>query len=193
MMSAVRNPSNHHPRARAQHIEELRLPRPPRFVFRAQNSKPLFTVFRVAFHEFQSRLLFRQWRSTHIYAQHIAEPQVFAHTLMYHLFLNAAAAGISVARAAMHIFITEFAPRADNLDSLCFVGVHHKVVNHRRASRIFLTASSAIGNQHKSGPGMLARRKKEGGQIALPISLSNCKVTYRLQLSLTMFTSVTFR
>src|ERR1700675_2391649 len=179
MMSAVRNPARHNPRARARHIEELRPPRPPRFAFRAQSSKPLFTVLRVTFHEFQPRLVVRQWRSTHIYTQHIAEPQVFAHALMYHLFLHAAPAGITIARAAMHVFITEFAPRADNLDSLCFVGFHQKVVNHRRASRIFLTASSAIGNQHKSGPGTLARRNKAGGQISIPLFTPNSEREFR--------------
>jgi hypothetical protein len=51
----------------------------------------------------------------------VAEPQVLASTLMHHLFLNAATAGISVARSAMHIFITEFTPRADNFDSFGFV------------------------------------------------------------------------
>src|ERR1700730_692437 len=119
MMSAVGDPARHNPGTRTWHVEELRLTGPPRLLFRAQNSKPLLTVFRVAFHEFQSRLRRRQRWRTHIDAQHVAEPQVFAHALMHHLFPNAASARIAVARPAMQMVIAEFTPRADNFDSLC--------------------------------------------------------------------------
>src|ERR1700693_6111663 len=116
MMSAVRDPARHNPRARPRHIEELRLTGPPRFLFRAQNSKPLIAIFRVTFHEFHSRLGLWQRRRTHIDAQHIAKPQVFSHAWMHHLFPNAAPAIIAVARPAMHIVISEFTPRADNFE-----------------------------------------------------------------------------
>ena len=73
------------------------------------------------------------WPATgcvHIDAQHVAEPQIFADALMNHLFVNAAPAGVVVARSARKIFVTKFAPGADDFDSFGFVGFYQEVVSH---------------------------------------------------------------
>jgi len=95
MMGRVRYPPHHHPGPRSRDIEKLRQALPPRFLFRAQLLQPFAAVFCIPFHEFQPRLLRRQRRLAHFDSQHRAEPQVFAHALMNHLFPYAAPARIA--------------------------------------------------------------------------------------------------
>jgi len=77
-----------------------------------------------------------------------------------------------------HIFVTEFTPCADNFDSFCCVSVHQKVVDHRRASQIFLTACSAVGNHRAPCHGIRGGKKREGKMPSLLHPCINCKAKF---------------
>src|SRR2546428_10106271 len=89
VMRGMSNTASHHPRTGALHVKEHGLLLPPCFNFLLQCGEALPAVFCVEFDELQTPFQFRKRGSAHIDAEHIAKPQILAHTLMYHLLVDA--------------------------------------------------------------------------------------------------------
>src|ERR1700678_379762 len=132
MMRGMRHPPRHHPRSGSLHIEELCFPFPPCFVFALQLRQTLPAVLSVPLHKLESRFLLWQWRSTDVDPQHVAEPQVFAHALVHHLFMNAAPSRVALERPQRKILIPELAPHADYFYPLCCVCFDQECISHSR-------------------------------------------------------------
>jgi len=98
-----------------------------------QRSQPLFAVFGITFDELQASLLFGQRWSAYVDPEHVAEPQVFGHALVHHLLVDTAASGVTQARTDREIFVAEFAPDAEDLDTLGFVGLDEEFEFHAGA------------------------------------------------------------
>src|SRR6266446_1233024 len=130
MVRGMRNPANHHPRPRSLHIEEFRFGLPPAIIFRLQFRKPFPAVLRVALHEFQARLQRWQRRRTNVNPQHVDKPQIFAHALMHHLFVNAAPSRVSLSRTHRQVLVAEFTPHAHNFYPLGPVRFHQEFISH---------------------------------------------------------------
>src|SRR5689334_2011764 len=123
MMGSMGHAASHYPGTRPPHVKKRRLPFPPRIVFAPQHSQALFAVFRIASHEFQSDLIFRQWRCSDVNVEHGPKPDVFADTLMHHMFVNTASARVSWVRSNREILVSEHAPGANHLDALGLVSL----------------------------------------------------------------------
>src|SRR5438093_1331586 len=90
VMRGVRQAAGHHPCSGAFHIEKPRWSLPPAFVLLSEDRKPLSAVFRVASYETRARFFLRKRRSADVDSEHGPEPRVLAHTLVHHLFVDAA-------------------------------------------------------------------------------------------------------
>ncbi len=121
----------HHPGTGALHIEKGRAAFPPGFVFRLKYGEALAGVFGVALDELEASLLLGQRRSGNVDAEHGAKPQIFTHTLMHHLLMHAAAAGVAGAGANRQVSVAELAPDAEDFYPLGGVGFDQEVVAHR--------------------------------------------------------------
>src|SRR5579864_3489327 len=130
MMRRMRHPTHHNPRPRSLHVKEFRIRLPPCVVLVLQRRQALSAVLRIALDELQPRFRSRQRRSPHINSEHVPEPQVLAHALMYHLLAHAAPPRISFPWPHRKIRIAELAPHADHLHPLGRVSLHQKCVSH---------------------------------------------------------------
>src|SRR6185312_678088 len=104
------DPTRHDPCAGTHYIEEHRFRFPPKFLFRSQGAKAFCAVLGVTPDKVQAGLWVWKRRGVYVDPQHVREPSVFAHTLMNHLLVNAAAAPVRGRRPDRHIFIRKLAP-----------------------------------------------------------------------------------
>jgi hypothetical protein len=122
--------TRHHPGPWAAHIKELSLFLPPRFVLLTQSIQSFAAILCITSHELQTSFLMREGWSTHINAQHVAKPEILAHTLMDHLLVHTAASRIILERAHVKILIRELTPDTDHFDAFGFVCLNQEIVSH---------------------------------------------------------------
>src|SRR5215469_7309198 len=98
MMGGMGHAASHHPGPGPPYVEKRRLPLPPRLIPAPQRRQAFSAVLRVLPHEFQSDFVFRQRRRSDINIEHCPKPDVFADTLMHHMFVNTTSARIGWVR-----------------------------------------------------------------------------------------------
>ena len=117
------NSPGHHPRSRTGGIEEFRVCFPPGLIFRLKGNKPFLAILGIALNEIEPSFRFRQRRGAHINSQHVHEPEILTHTLVDHVLMNAAPAGIGTGRPNRQIVVLELAPDAEDLHALGFARI----------------------------------------------------------------------
>src|SRR6267142_557698 len=63
-------------------------------------------------------------------SQHIPEPQIFAHTLMHHLFVYAAASRVAQAWTHGEIGVLKFTPDAHHFDPFSLIRFNEEFITH---------------------------------------------------------------
>src|SRR5262245_37861229 len=161
MMRSMRQTAGHHPRSGSLYIEERRQFLPPALVCLPEYRESISAVFRITFHEFDTRFVLRQRRSMNVEPQHVATPQILAHALMHHLLVHAASTGIVLIRTHRKVLVFELTPYTQDLQSLGCVALDQKLVFHSFCSpKILLSVNSWLRFYPRfqgSAPGRLRR------------------------------------
>ena len=94
---------------------------PTSLVLVPHDGQALLAVFPVLPHEFQSDFIFWQRRRSDVNAEHGPKPDVFADTLMHHMFVETASPRIGRVRPDRKILVGEHTPCTNHLDALRLV------------------------------------------------------------------------